>query len=98
MKGNIFLFEVFLPIYNEEKVIGKSIDIIRAFSDKNPDYCFTFVDDGSNDKTPEILAGKIENNQGDSIRYRLNPVNRGKGYALTRCLCSPRAKSRVHRW
>lgn len=86
-----FDLEIFLPIYNEEKVILESIATVREFSKNHPQYCFTFVDDGSEDKTPDLLRDNINNKRGDSLRYRLNPVNRGKGYALTRCLCRPRA-------
>ncbi len=50
------MISVILPAYNEEKNIGKAIDKISDFFDKRGDlYEIIVINDGSKDKTAEVL-------------------------------------------
>lgn len=46
---------VIVPVYNREKTIGQAIDSVLAQSSK--DFELIIVDDGSTDRTPDLLAG-----------------------------------------
>ena len=46
---------IVIPAYNEEDVIRRSLE--RIIEEKLPDnYEVVFVDDGSDDRTPEIIS------------------------------------------
>jgi len=50
------MLSIILPAYNEEKCIRRAYETIRAIMDENRISCeFLFVDDGSQDKTYEII-------------------------------------------
>lgn len=71
---NIPPVSVIVPAYNEEKWIGTTVSSIL----ESGFPCEVIVvDDGSSDKTPEILKAF-----GESIKVISHPVNRGKGAAL----------------
>lgn len=61
---------VVIPVYNEEKTIGKIIKEVRKHG-----YSFIVVNDGSTDKTLE----KIKELTDDYVTYK---INKGKGYAI----------------
>jgi glycosyltransferase involved in cell wall biosynthesis len=65
---------IIIPAYNEEKSIGKVIDDIRTAL-SGIDYELLVVDDGSTDKTGEIVKSK-------SITLLVHPENRGYGAAI----------------
>lgn len=70
------MISIIVPAYNEEKRIGKSLDKIISFFEKNKrDYEVIVVDDGSRDRTREIA---------ESFKVKLNKKrrNRGKGYSV----------------
>jgi polyisoprenyl-phosphate glycosyltransferase len=54
---HVQLLSVIIPCYNEEEVIGETLKRLRAFSSEliDLDAEFIFVDDGSRDRTREIL-------------------------------------------
>jgi glycosyltransferase involved in cell wall biosynthesis len=68
---------VLMPVYNEAGTLAEAIKLVLAV-----DYpCETelvVVDDGSTDRTPEILAGL----EPERIVRRRHPSNRGKGAAI----------------
>lgn len=66
---------VVIPVYNEEKTI---IEIIKNVQDVNIDKEIIIVDDGSTDKTKEILQGLKHND----ARVLFHDKNYGKGKAL----------------
>jgi len=70
---------VILPFYNEEKRILATLKEVEKFSKKNKNFDFLFVDDGSNDKTLDILR-KEKNSQ--KIRILSYTKNKGKGHAI----------------
>jgi glycosyltransferase involved in cell wall biosynthesis len=72
------LLSVVIPAYNEES----TIDAILAQVEAVPlDKEIILVDDGSKDRTREILAGYAER---PGYRVFYQPVNRGKGAAIRR--------------
>ncbi len=69
---------VIIPAYNEEKVIRSSIKSIISYMNENfKSYEIIVVDDGSTDKTPEILR-----EFSGEIRVLTNTKNMGKGYCV----------------
>src|SRR3989344_7700826 len=66
---------VIIPVLNEEKTILQVIN--KVLKQKNIGEII-IVDDGSTDKTPQILS-KLKNKK---IKILTHPQNRGKGAAL----------------
>jgi glycosyltransferase involved in cell wall biosynthesis len=73
---------IVIPAYNEEKRLPPTLEAIRDYLASSPyaDAEILVVDDGSRDRTPEI----VENLRREDARLRLlrNPGNRGKGYSV----------------
>jgi glycosyltransferase involved in cell wall biosynthesis len=69
-----------VPVYNEERLINKSLPLIF---DLNTNKEVIVVDDGSTDKTPELLNNL--KNKYDFILVRQD-LNQGKGAAVKRGL------------
>lgn len=64
--------------YNEENNIGRTLDSITALSGLE-EYELLVVNDGSRDRTAEVVLGRAEHNS--HIRLIDLPENRGRGYA-----------------
>ena len=60
-----------IPIHNEEKYVKRVIDKIHAFHND-----MLVIDDGSTDRTPQILARRSD------LKIIRHPVNRGYGQSL----------------
>lgn len=76
---DIFL-SVIIPAYNEEQRIKKTLeDLQRYFSQKKYAYEILIVDDGSTDKTQDVIL-KFKNNL--NISLLKNDKNFGKGYSV----------------
>ena len=72
------LISIVIPVYNEEEAIGDDLALILdAMKDSGYDYEVIVVDDGSTDRTAEIVRGFEE------IRMIQHPYNRGTGAART---------------
>ncbi|MFA6194250.1 MAG: glycosyltransferase family 2 protein [Patescibacteria group bacterium] len=71
---------IIVPIYNEERTVAISLPRIFALPLEKE---VIVIDDGSSDKTPEILAGLKSNYD---FRLISQPINRGKGAAIRRGL------------
>ncbi len=67
---------VLIPCYNEEKTIKAIINKVKQVSLYNVEKEIIVIDDGSSDKTKDIL-NKISN-----IKVILNDKNYGKGYSI----------------
>jgi dolichyl-phosphate beta-glucosyltransferase len=68
-----------IPAYNEEKRITRTIDHVLKFMDENfTEYEVMVVDDGSTDKTVNILKRYA----GSNLRIICQGVNKGKGQAI----------------
>lgn len=72
------LLSVIVPVYNEENTIREILK--QILSEKTPKEIIV-VDDGSTDKTREILA-KVKSPKNTKIRIILHKKNMGKGSAL----------------
>lgn len=70
---------IVIPCYNEEHRIP--LDRFKDFAERNPIFDFCFVNDGSNDKTGEVLDGFVRNNNGRFYFFDQQP-NRGKAEAV----------------
>lgn len=73
---------VILPVYNEASCIAQTVDQVAAFSAEHPEYQFIFVNDGSGDRTLEILERKVNQVQIAQIQVVSYSNNCGKGYAV----------------
>jgi len=70
-----------LPAHNEEENIAKAVrDTIAALHPLTSDYEVIVVDDGSRDRTAEIVQGL--QSEFPQLRLVRHPVNRGYGGAL----------------
>ena len=70
---------IIIPGYNEEKRIAQSLQALSAFCEENFErYEIVFVNDGSTDKTGEI----VENLSTPYLRALLLESNQGKGFAV----------------
>ncbi len=66
---------IIIPVYNEEKAIGKVIDDVKKAMDQtNDSYEILVVDDASTDKSVEIAKSK-------NVKVIERPINRGSGAA-----------------
>jgi len=70
---------IVIPAYNEEKRIEPTLKSIITYLKDNFDrYEIIIVDDGSEDKTYEIISKYKSNN----IKVLRNEINKGKGYSV----------------
>ena len=70
---------VVIPAYNEERRIEPSLThIINYLENHFDEYEVIVVDDGSNDRTREIVS----NYKNRGVRIITNNVNKGKGYSV----------------
>jgi dolichol-phosphate mannosyltransferase len=55
-------YSIVIPVYNEEEVVGNLLDELRSFAGAwNSDYELLLVDDGSSDRTAEIIGTQFAN-------------------------------------
>lgn len=68
------LYSIVIPVYNEEEVVGGLLSEIQRFTESwSKDYELLLVDDGSADRTAEIIAARFANwPQGRLIRLKRN--------------------------
>jgi glycosyltransferase involved in cell wall biosynthesis len=72
---------VVLPAYNEEANVGQAVHrAMQAVSAHTSDYEVIVVDDGSRDRTPEVVQAIREDHP--QVRLVRHEVNRGYGGAL----------------
>ncbi|MEM3394279.1 MAG: glycosyltransferase family 2 protein [Candidatus Methanomethylicia archaeon] len=80
MENKIFL-SIIIPAYNEEHRIRQTLlDINEKLKNKNWKYEILVVNDGSKDKTVEVVKG-LEN-QVKNLKLIDNKENNGKGYVV----------------
>ncbi len=73
---------VILTVYNEAECIEKTLETILTFSYNKPYYHFIFLNDGSTDKTKQILETNLESAQTSKVKIISYKNNKGKGYAV----------------
>ncbi len=86
---------VILPVYNEANCIEKTFDRVLEFAQKNHAYNFIIVNDGSTDKTLQIIENKLTIFPTHHIKLISYSERQGKGYAIKKgsesvdadCIC-----------
>jgi len=85
---------IVIPAYNEEKKIAKTIFEVDDYLTKQPfDYEIIVVNDGSNDRTGEIVKNLQSNIS--NLEIIDNEKNKGKGYAVRRGLLKAKGSYRL---
>lgn len=75
-------FSLVIPFYNEEENVRSVVDgLVNAFEEKLTDYELILVNNGSMDKTPQILEEMSERKRG-KIKVVHVPVNQGYGWGI----------------
>jgi glycosyltransferase involved in cell wall biosynthesis len=69
---------IVIPVYNEEKAISEAIAFFRGLLDKHPEAEVIFADDGSTDRTQQILKEGLD----PRIKLVIHDKNRGYGAAI----------------
>lgn len=73
---------IVIPAYNESERLGPTLDRVLSFAHQSRREAeIIVVDDGSLDRTPEIVRD-YAHQSGGIIRLLQNPGNRGKGYSV----------------
>jgi len=72
---------IIIPVYNEESTIGQVIEEIGRVDLSNIEKEIIVVDDGSTDRSPEIVREHADRS-GEIINILVSPVNFGKGAAI----------------
>ena len=92
MSETIYL-SVVIPVYNEEKRLGPTLDAVKDFLKKQPYTSEIIVaDDGSMDESLKVARAKLE---GFPHQIVQNPVNIGKGAAVKRGMLAAHGSIRL---
>ena len=82
---------IVVPAFNESSRLGGSLESIRSYADSKPfSLEVIVVDDGSRDRTPELLAEFA--NHFPAMRVLRHEQNRGKGYTVRRGVLEARGE------
>ena len=93
MNNEIFL-SVIMPAYKEEGRIGQTLEAVDRYLRKQMfDYEILVVNDGSTDKTAEVVKGYESRIKG--LRLIDNAQNNGKGYVVRQGMLEARGKYRL---
>lgn len=77
------LISIVIPAYNESARIGKALDeVLRCVHDRNWHAEILVVNDGSTDRTAEVVQGFVQLHP--EVRLLNNTKNRGKGFSVRR--------------
>jgi glycosyltransferase involved in cell wall biosynthesis len=83
---------ILMPVYNEEATIERAIERVLRADVGTDSYELVVVDDGSTDRTRDLLGGR---EWPDHVRISYADVNRGKGQAIRTALAEARGKYSV---
>ena len=82
---------VIIPAYNEEALILSTLDCLQNYLSARPEsYEIIVIDDGSQDKTVELVRQFQKANT--RIHLLINPQNRGKGFSIQRGVAESRGQ------
>lgn len=82
---NFLFFSAIVPAYNEEKCIEKTLNSLISLDYPKDHMEIVVVNDGSKDRTKNIVEDFIKKNPQDNIRL-INQENHGKGNAMNQGL------------
>jgi dolichyl-phosphate beta-glucosyltransferase len=83
---------IIIPAYNEEALIASTLDGLQTYLSTRPErYEIIVVDDGSQDKTTELVRQWQECNQAE-LRLLVNSQNLGKGFSIRRGVLESRGQ------
>jgi dolichyl-phosphate beta-glucosyltransferase len=72
---------IIIPAYNEETLIARTLECLQSYLSARPEqYEIIVVDDGSQDRTVQVVQHLQKNNT--ALRLLLNPENMGKGFSI----------------
>ncbi len=85
-------YSIVIPVYNEQDVVAALLDEIKRFASAwRSDYEILMIDDGSSDRTAEIIGNQFQNwSQGRLVR-----LNRNSGQAAALYYGMKRARGEV---
>ncbi|MER3434680.1 MAG: glycosyl transferase [Leptolyngbya sp. ERB_1_1] len=75
---------IVLPVYNEQACIRQTFEVILRYLETHPNFTFIFVNDGSSDRTKEIITAGIHLAKTSQIQLLSYHPRAGKGYAIRR--------------
>ena len=75
---------IVLPVYNEQACICQTFEAILHYLETHPNFTFIFVNDGSSDRTKQIIASGIHLTKTAQIQLISYCPRAGKGYAIRR--------------
>lgn len=75
---------VILPVYNEQACIQQTFEAVLQYLETHPNFTFIFVNDGSYDRTKQIIAAGIHIAKTPQIQLLSYSPRAGKGYAIRR--------------
>ena len=81
---------IIIPAYNEEVRLAKTLPVLKEFLERQ-EYSWevVLVDDGSADRTSEVLQQFFSPEEGRSFKHM---PNRGKGYSIRRGVAEARGE------
>lgn len=85
---------VIIPSYNEEKRIAKTLQSVDAYlKQQSYDYEILVVNDGSKDKTAEVVRGAVA--YVANLRLIDNKENHGKGWVVRQAMLEAKGQVRL---
>ena len=91
MTNNPVELSLVIPAYNEQELIGSTLEkLVQFLEPRYPLFEILVVDDGSQDMTPHIVQ-KISGEQ-PSVHLLAQPSNLGKGRAIQRGMMESKGK------
>ncbi|MDG2200100.1 MAG: glycosyltransferase [Phycisphaerales bacterium] len=73
---------IILPVYNEAWLIGSVMTRVIEHAESHPDQHILIVDDGSTDRTPELVGERLGRVDHDRITLLRHERNQGKAEAI----------------
>ncbi len=73
---------IIIPVFNEEKTIEKILEKLSDLKIEPTEKEIIIVDDGSSDKTEEIIKNFIKNHKSNNFKFFQHKINSGKGAAI----------------
>jgi len=78
-----FQLSLILPIYNEEAAVERTLEELVFFAAGKPEWEFLLVDDGSSDRTPQIIRRRLAApGAPENVGLLALAANGGKGNAV----------------